>query len=439
MPTTFDEMLYDNEITEFNGCSVIDLNKMLWRFFLSKGFIQQQFKKYKSTKGSEYDIVSRYIYHIEQNIDTILNVVRSSSEFINEKIIWYYYQIISFILKIYNLTISDYTFSMAYGFNYYQIEGGIEIDDNDSLRNIFLQIVNGDFFEDDTEYIISYHFQNELHFIILLSTILKNKFRNTKITVSLAFADEQMDFTSWFSSESLSGIIDCWIDTSRDNSLATQVYPILRKSKVTTSVRLFTESCFWQKCTFCTINSGWKNKKGPDRLTEKVEARIDSILKSLLVHPCDILFFQDEAIESSILLYFADEVIRLGIKTNFCCRTRITKNFTKENCLLLSTAGFTNISMGLECVSDRVSKLMNKRECELTMNEISDIFDNFENANINIHLYSILGFPSETKDETNETLTFLESILRNYNYFSYTANVFYLMKNSAVYLNPSLY
>ena len=47
MPTTFDEMLYDNEITEFNGCSVIDLNKMLWRFFLSKGFIQQQFKKYK--------------------------------------------------------------------------------------------------------------------------------------------------------------------------------------------------------------------------------------------------------------------------------------------------------------------------------------------------------------------------------------------------------
>jgi RNase H-fold protein (predicted Holliday junction resolvase) len=378
--------------------------------------------------------------YILDNID-IINKIKdiASLRKLYESYIWFYFQNFYAALSIFQIVYDEFLFSLAYGIypkgNVYNYAEDSNIENSIFLKP--LQKACEDFlFEDNIDYEFIFHFEHELYFIIILSKYLHSRFSNIKIILNFNDSNEQVDFSSWKTNKKILQYIDSFIDIGEDKDINN--ISINRIGDFHwMSTRLFLTRCFWGKCTFCTINLGGTLKKGTDELTENIKDKINEFLNRIKQYRDITVFLVDEAIESGVLLYLAQRIIETNIKCKISCRTRLSKTFTKENCDILARAGIVAIGMGLESINQRVTKLMNKREEYLSREDIHTIIKNMDASGINVHLYFIIGFPSEMKDETDETLDFVNSLLKECGFFTYTPNVFYLMKGSKVFENPS--
>jgi len=117
-------------------------------------------------------------------------------------------------------------------------------------------------------------------------------------------------------------------------------------------------------------------------------------------------------------------------------RTRFSEKLTNDNCRLLRNSGLRCLIFGLESANSRITKLMNKRDSEFSKNDLNTMIKNCDENGITPHILFIIGFPSETKEETQETIDFIEYNFKNRKYLTYSANVFYVMKGSEIYNDP---
>src|SRR4029078_12664380 len=80
---------------------------------------------------------------------------------------------------------------------------------------------------------------------------------------------------------------------------------------------------------------------------------------------------------------------------------RFEKSFTPELCALLARSGCVAISGGLEVASDRLLELIKKG---VTVEQVARVTRAFTDAGIMVHAYLMYGFPSETTQETVDSL-----------------------------------
>jgi hypothetical protein len=111
--------------------------------------------------------------------------------------------------------------------------------------------------------------------------------------------------------------------------------------------------------------------------------------------------FVDEAAPPALMRSLALEIIRRKLTVTWWTNIRFEKSFTKDLCLLLKASGCIAISGGLEVASDRLLELIQKG---VTVEQVARVCHNFTEAGIMVHAYLMYGFPTQTAQETIDSL-----------------------------------
>ena len=82
---------------------------------------------------------------------------------------------------------------------------------------------------------------------------------------------------------------------------------------------------------------------------------------------------------------------------------------TKDLCVLLKASGCIAVSGGLEVASDRLLKLINKG---ITVAQVAKVNRNFTEAGIMVHAYLMYGFPTQTAQETIDSLEMVRQMFQ---------------------------
>lgn len=403
----------------------IDLNKRFWRYIFSLDFytkyinIENDFIKDSLLKIKEKD--SLFISYIKDYKD--INLLKEHHKF--------FFALINFYNKnLFNKEGIELSITRNMIFNSHH---------NKLAKSILEDILS--LLPTNSEYSLKIYFDNEIHSALIIANYLKTN-HNAFIEIdTFSKSDEQVDFGSYSVLESLD-FVDRVI-TYNNNKL----FPInsfksfnsqdsLINSNNSTSIRFFKNACFWNKCSFCTINAQHTNVNIEEKTDKVIEKHISFLKEN---HHIKYIFFSDEAIEHSILVKFCKRLLEENINIKMSIRTRYEKSYDEEDIKILSQAGIKFLGIGLESASNRLNLLIQKRDFDLEIEDINISIDLFNKYNINLHQYFMIGLPSESKEETLKTLNFIKSNLINRKYFTYSANVFSLNKGSDIYKNPSKY
>ena len=187
--------------------------------------------------------------------------------------------------------------------------------------------------------------------------------------------------------------------------------------------------CFWNRCSFCGINSKYSHGS----CIEWDIPSAASMLEQCYAEGINRFWFLDEAIPTSVLKGLCEEILARKLRIVWHVRTRIDPSLIALADLLYA-AGLRHIIFGLESASERVLGLMEKTSGDFDYLDVAEqIVREFSSAGIQVHFSSILGFPTESEAERNETILFLEYLQKHYSLFSYNVNIFYLDIGSKIY------
>lgn len=199
------------------------------------------------------------------------------------------------------------------------------------------------------------------------------------------------------------------------------------------NLRLFpSNQCYWNKCTFCAINKKYLCAKNNWNIGYPI-AQLDYLKKLGLSE----FWSLDEAIPIEQLNSLSQSIIDNQYSFKWHTRTRIDKKILQNDLpIKLKKAGLKHILLGFESASPRILKLMNKTDDIVnyvhTAEKIVKVFNDLE---IFVHFPIIIGYPTETQREREETYKFLIYLVNKYPYFSFNINILSLDISSMLYLS----
>ena len=155
--------------------------------------------------------------------------------------------------------------------------------------------------------------------------------------------------------------------------------------------------CYWGKCTFCDISLDYiKNYEASSAIT------IVDRMETLIAQTGERGFhFVDEAAPPALMKAVALEILKRKLVVDWWTNIRFEKSFHYDLCRLLAASGCIAVSGGLEVASDRLLKLIAKG---VTVEQVSVVTNNFNRAGIMVHAYLMYGFPTQTEQETIDSL-----------------------------------
>ncbi|MFT7377928.1 MAG: hypothetical protein ACI88Z_001763, partial [Sphingobacteriales bacterium] len=143
--------------------------------------------------------------------------------------------------------------------------------------------------------------------------------------------------------------------------------------------------------------------------------------------------FVDEAAPPALMKAFALEIIKRDITITWWANIRFEKSFTSDLCMLLKSSGCVAISGGLEVASDRLLKLIDKG---VTVEQVARVTHDFTEAGIMVHAYLMYGYPTQTTQETIDSLEMVRQMFELGTMQSGFWHQFALTAHSPVGLNP---
>jgi hypothetical protein len=169
--------------------------------------------------------------------------------------------------------------------------------------------------------------------------------------------------------------------------------------------------CYWGKCTFCDISLDYiKNYEA-----SSAKLIVDR-MEELIVQTGERGFhFVDEAAPPSLMKSVALEILKRHLVVTWWTNIRFEKSFHFDLCRLLAESGCIAVSGGLEVASDRLLDMIAKG---VTVKQVAQVNEHFNRAGIMVHAYLMYGFPTQTAQETIDSLEvvrqmFEENILQS--------------------------
>jgi hypothetical protein len=161
--------------------------------------------------------------------------------------------------------------------------------------------------------------------------------------------------------------------------------------------------CYWGKCTFCDISLDYIKVYEPlaakiivDRMVELIEKTGETGFH-----------FVDEAAPPALMKEVALEILRRRLVLSWWTNIRFEKSFTADLCKLLKASGCIAVSGGLEVASDRLLDLIQKG---VTVSQVAQVTNNFSESGIMVHAYFMYGYPTQTVQETIDSLEMVRQL-----------------------------
>ena len=155
--------------------------------------------------------------------------------------------------------------------------------------------------------------------------------------------------------------------------------------------------CYWGKCTFCDISLDYI------KIYEPVAANLlcDRMEEMITQTGQNGFHFVDEAAPPALMRALALEILRRKLSVSWWTNIRFEKSFSHDLCQLLKASGCIAVSGGLEVASDRLLELIQKG---VTVSQVAQVTRNFTEAGVMVHAYLMYGFPTQTAQETIDSL-----------------------------------
>jgi radical SAM superfamily enzyme YgiQ (UPF0313 family) len=190
--------------------------------------------------------------------------------------------------------------------------------------------------------------------------------------------------------------------------------------------------CYWGKCTFCDISLDYIKNYEP--LTASILCdRMEEIMAQTGQNG---FHFVDEAAPPALMRSLALEIIRRKLVVSWWTNIRFEKSFTRDLCLLLKASGCIAVSGGLEVASDRLLELIQKG---ITVAQVAKVNKHFTEAGIMVHAYLMYGFPTQTAQETIDSLEMVRQMFATGILQSAFWHQFTMTAHSPVGLEPAKY
>lgn len=161
--------------------------------------------------------------------------------------------------------------------------------------------------------------------------------------------------------------------------------------------------CYWGKCTFCDISLDYI------KIYEPIAAKtLVDRMETLIAQTGENGFhFVDEAAPPALMREVALEILRRGLVVSWWTNIRFEKSFTADLCMLLKASGCIAVSGGLEVASDRLLQLIKKG---VTVEQVARVTDHFTQSGIMVHAYLMYGYPTQTVQETIDSLEMVRQL-----------------------------
>lgn len=191
--------------------------------------------------------------------------------------------------------------------------------------------------------------------------------------------------------------------------------------------------CYWGKCTFCThsfIYDSYYRKENETRVAEEL-GHLGKKYKT------KYFTFSDEAISPNAFNRMSKAILKQGVEMRSLGMLKFESG-EKESPELFEDiykAGFLMLFFGLESANDRILKIIDKG-CDQDTER--SVLKNSSDAGIWNHLYLFFGFPTEEREEAEDTIKFTveNSEVGTGTIHSVGQSIFALEKDSAIYHNP---
>lgn len=195
----------------------------------------------------------------------------------------------------------------------------------------------------------------------------------------------------------------------------------------------FSRGCYYKDCAFCALTLDHQNfrQKDPMKFVDELEALSK-------MHDTPYFFFTDECLALSPTKRLCKELINRGLDLQWTAEFRFEKHLSRELLVSLREAGCQKIVFGLETYNARLMDFMVKG---ITRENVSRICSDCVDVGIAVHCYVIVGFPTETEEESLETLNFIVNNTKlNSSYgFSCQPCLFDLEKEAPIMSDPGGY
>ncbi len=155
--------------------------------------------------------------------------------------------------------------------------------------------------------------------------------------------------------------------------------------------------CYWKKCSFCDVTLDYIARydlASADLLVDRIEALISETGQTGF-------HFVDEAAPPAGLRALAERLLARKVICTWWGNIRFEKTFTPALARLLARSGCVALSGGLEVASDRLLARMKKG---VTVAQVARVTRALTDAGIMVHAYLMYGFPTETAQETIDSL-----------------------------------
>lgn len=161
--------------------------------------------------------------------------------------------------------------------------------------------------------------------------------------------------------------------------------------------------CYWAQCAFCDTSLDYIGRYEAPSATQAAD-RMESIMRQT---GSSGFHFTDEALPPRLLKELSREILRRKRVVSFWGNIRFEKAYTRELCELLARAGCIAVSGGLEVASERILEKIGKG---VTIAQAARSMRNLTDAGIMVHAYLMYGFPTQTVQETVDSLEIVRQL-----------------------------
>ncbi len=188
--------------------------------------------------------------------------------------------------------------------------------------------------------------------------------------------------------------------------------------------------CYWEKCQFCDISVSYLPEyrwKSPSKVVDDIEILIKQ-------YGTKYIKFTDDSLSPKLLKDISKEIINRGLEVYWEAYVLFEKEFVNQDfCNILYKAGCRWLYFGLESGNDTTVKKMQKGNKEKLS---SKIIRSVSSSGIKIHVWIIIGFPTESKEDVQKTIDY---VIKHSSYISsIEVNQFALTKHSPIIKSDGL-
>lgn len=190
--------------------------------------------------------------------------------------------------------------------------------------------------------------------------------------------------------------------------------------------------CYWKRCAFCDVQLDYIARY------EAADARaLADAMDELAERTGQGGFhFVDEAAPPRVMKALALELLARGRPYSWWGNIRFERAFTPDLCRLLAASGLIAVTGGLEVASDRLLALMDKG---VTVEQVARAAAAFRGAGVMVHAYLMYGFPTETDQETIDSMELVRQLFATGALNSAFWHRFVLTRHSRIAPDPARY